>query len=338
MSELTNTANPIPYPVRPMSFGEILDRIFQLLRRNFWLLIGVAGALSAAVVAMYALLMGAMFATIGLHPQDPPNPVVMLSVMAPVYLISIVLMLIVYPLYSAAGSYAATSAAEGRKVTVREAYRVAWKHAGRYIWLYFLRVLYLVVPMMIAAAVAGGGFFLISREEGTSVGGILLVVLGVLGYLGALIFGIVMMVRWALSYPACVTEGLKASAALKRSSQLTTGARWRIVGIAAVIYAFFMVAEIASMIAFEVIGVVGALIGVAMHISLQSPAGYIAAGLFAACGLVGLFFLMAILWASYSVSFAVIYLDQRVRLEGYDIERMMQAAGMSQSPDAGEPA
>jgi len=92
------------------------------------------------------------------------------------------------------------------------------------------------------------------------------------------------------------------------------------------------------MIAFEVIGVVGALIGVAMHISLQSPAGYIAAGLFAACGLVGLFFLMAILWASYSVSFAVIYLDQRVRLEGYDIERMMQAAGMSQSPDAGEPA
>jgi uncharacterized membrane protein len=103
-------------------------------------------------------------------------------------------------------------------------------------------------------------------------------------------------------------------------------------------YAFFMVAEVASVIVFEVVGVVGAVIGVALHISLQSPAGYIAAGLFAACGLVGMFFLMAILWASYSVCFSVLYLDQRVRLEGYDIVRMMRAAGMEQDGSSGEPA
>ena len=195
MSEITNAASLIPHPVRPMSFGEILDRILQLLRRNFWLLIGVAGVMSAAVVVIYGLMMGVMFSTIGLHPQSPPDPMVMLSVMGPIYLVSLVLMLVVYPMYAAAGSYAATSAAEGRKVTVREAYSVAWKHAGRYIWLYILRVLCLLAPVLPVAAVGVGGFFLVSRAEGTSVAGILLIVLGVLGYIGALIFGILMMLQ-----------------------------------------------------------------------------------------------------------------------------------------------
>jgi hypothetical protein len=39
----------------------------------------------------------------------------------------------------------------------------------------------------------------------------------------------------------------------------------------------------------------------------------------------------------YATGFTLFYYDQRVRKEGYDIERMMQAAGMSQPTPVLEP-
>lgn len=338
MSESANAVQQIPHPVRPMMFGEILDRIFQLLRRNFWLLIGIAGVPSAAFIALYGLMMAVMIPTIGVHPQTPPDPGVLLPMLGIIELLLFAVMVVVYPLYAAAGSHAAISAAEGRKVTVRAAYGVAWQRAGSYIWLYVLRILYFLAPIVLICVLIGVGIFLTSRGGGASVAGILLIVLAVLGYLGVTVFAILMMLRWALAYPASVVEGLTASATLKRSSQLTKGAKGRIFLVALVIYAFAFVLEFALMIVFEVVGVIGALVGKAQHISLESPAGFIPVGLFAACGLFALFFFMATMWASYSVSFSVLYLDQRVRLEGYDIERMMQAAGMEQAESGGAPA
>jgi hypothetical protein len=321
-----------------MAFGEILDGIFQLLRRNFWLFITIAGIPAGAFIACYALIVGVIFSTTGFHPHTPPNPMAILALLGPAYLVILLLMVVVYPLFAAAGSYAATSAAEGRRVTARESYGAAWRHAGRYIWLYVLRALYVTIPMLLAFALIAAGVFLLSRSESVNAGGIVLIVLGALGYLGALVFALVVMLRWALVFPACVVEGLTASAALRRSSQLTVGAKGRIFLVALVIYAFTMALEIAAMIIFDLIAAVGALAGMALHISLQSPVGYLAAGLFAVCTLVAMFFYLALIWASYSIAFSILYVDQRVRLEGYDIERMMQAAGMYQPPDTGEPA
>jgi len=53
---------------------------------------------------------------------------------------------------------------------------------------------------------------------------------------------------------------------------------------------------------------------------------------------VGVVFSNALIGPIYAIGLTLFYYDQRIRKEGYDIEWMMQAAGLLPQQTAGEPA
>ena len=134
--------------------------------------------------------------------------------------------------------------------------------------------------------------------------------------LGALVFGIIMSLRYALAVPACTVENLKARDAIRRSIQLSKGSRGRI----------FMLGLLALIIQLGLTGITQGffvVVGIKHHGVL--PVWMSVMQQFLA------FLTNTFVAPIYATGFTLFYYDQRVRKEGYDIERMMHTAGMTPS-------
>jgi hypothetical protein len=308
-----------------MTFGQILDRIFRLVRANVrpFLAIGifpifVVIAFEAAVFG--ALFLAGFFAHFPAHPN--PDPTVFIWTIVPIYLLFMPIMFIVYGLYYGASTYAAVQADHGMKVTAGEAFRHAWSKLGRYIWLYFLRVLIIALPILAGVLVIGLGalllvYFSSNRDLSNPSPAALffLIPLAILFYIGAFVYAILMSLRYALAFPACVHENITASQALKRSGKLTNGAKGRIFLTVLVIYAI----AYAAMLILEAVALVlvafGAL-AVGGHVQAHLPLTITLAVIAGIVILALIFLWSALLMAAYSIAFAVIYRDQCLRQDG----------------------
>ena len=135
--------------------------------------------------------------------------------------------------------------------------------------------------------------------------------------LGAIIYAIIMGLRYSLAVPACVVENLKARQAIRRSIDLSKGARGRIfllgllaiaiqIGLVLVTQLFFIVATVQH------------------H-------GVLPVGVRALQQIVA-FFTNTFVGPIYATGLTLFYYDQRVRKEGFDIEWMMQSAGLTPPP------
>ena len=64
-----NRENPMPAALRPMNLGEILDRTFEIYRRGFLLLLGIALLPLAGSLALY--LLSLFLEALAPHPNLP---------------------------------------------------------------------------------------------------------------------------------------------------------------------------------------------------------------------------------------------------------------------------
>lgn len=103
------------YEIRAMSFGEILDTGFQLLRNHFGLLVGLSLVLYAPVALLQILVAGST------STGEAPSVGVAIFGMLPLGLT----ILIVAPIVSAANTYAIGKLYLGEKVEFADAWRVA---------------------------------------------------------------------------------------------------------------------------------------------------------------------------------------------------------------------
>jgi hypothetical protein len=250
MSDL-NLPTP-PYPpapeaqasehVFPMTFGQILDRIFRIMRTH-WKPFTVIGMVPMSVLfAFYTLFFGALYlAGVFKHPPAQPNVTGMLWTVFPLGLLFVPVMLLMYGLYYGASSYATLRADYGFKVTAGEAFRHAWSRVVRYVWLMVLRGLIVAIPIFVLAVAVGVGALFLGfiPKEGTPgpAALFLLIPLVVLFYIGAFVYAIIMTLRLSLAFCASVHEGLTATQAIKRSGVLTRGAKGRIFLVLLIIYA-----------------------------------------------------------------------------------------------------
>jgi hypothetical protein len=170
--------------------------------------------------------------------------------------------------------------------------------------------------LVIELVMFGGMGLLTAAHTEISPGLFFLVPLEVLLFIAAMVYGVIIGMRLSLAFPASLAEGLTARAAITRSGQLTRGAKGRIFLVLLVIYAIGYAAEMAGFLVLAAIIGVGALILAALNVTLASVAGIAAAALAALCFFAFLYLLMALLWAAFSTAFAVLYHDQRLRIEG----------------------
>jgi Na+/proline symporter len=129
-----------------------------------------------------------------------------------------------------------------------------------------------------------------------------------------IIYAILMGLRYSLAIPACVVEDIKARQAIRRSIELSKGSRGRIfilgllivvvqVGLILIAQLFFIVAAVKS--------------HGALPLWVRVLQQFVS------------FLTNSFIGPMYATGLTLFYYDQRVRKEGFDIELMMRAAGMT---------
>jgi hypothetical protein len=302
-----------------MTFGQIFDRTFQLMRDNLRLLLGIAAVPSAAIFVVVGIVFGLMSAEIipqiahkTATPAAPPTYAVFFIFAA--YLIFPV----IYALYMPAAGYAATQVDRGVAATFRESYAVAWRRFGRYLWLMILGILYVIVPVVACALIVGLVALLLHFAMSASSGDtavIVLIPLAVLLYIAALVCSILMMLRISLAYPACVVEELSAWNSLKRSVKLTIGAKGRIFLVLLVVYALTYLVSLVCVAILCVVAALVAFVAILAHVTVGSPAFYVLIGLAILGYLLVLIATCLFSYAAFTTALAVLYHDQRLRTE-----------------------
>ncbi|HVN28634.1 MAG TPA: hypothetical protein VMT64_09120 [Candidatus Binataceae bacterium] len=186
------------YDIRPLSFGEILDRAFRVYLDNFVLLFGI----SAIVLIPSGILLAAM-------PVLGPGIAGGLNVL---------ILLLAGPVMHAALVIAVAEAYLGRPVTIADAYRSVRPIIFPFIGTYLLTALVFVIPGLIFG-------ILIAVSAGVSRG--LFVVMLAASVVAAIYF----LVCWALIGPVMIVEHRFARTALSRSRALVVDSWWLTVGI-----------------------------------------------------------------------------------------------------------
>ncbi|HEY2469342.1 MAG TPA: hypothetical protein VGI45_16095 [Terracidiphilus sp.] len=315
--------------LRPLTLGEILDRTAELYRNNFFLLAGISSVYAGILLVLSLAQIGVQQALLASHVGGKPIVVSVVGV--------IVLWLVIFVaggLAIAANTRAVGWVHLGEPASINAAYQAILPRTGRYLWLMTMTYFRAWFPFALVYAAYAALVFTYVRPKGLltphptahtqadmqtmmifGVATLAFLVLALAGF----VYGVIMSLRYSLAVPACTVENLKARAAIRRSIQLSKGARGRI----------FMLGLLAGVIQIGLTGITQGffvVIGIKHHGAI--PVWMSVMQQFLA------FLTNTFVQPIYATGFTLFYYDQRVRKEGYDIERMMQTAGMVQVESA----
>lgn len=312
-------------PLRPSTLGEILDRTANLYRSRFLVFFGIA-AVPAAVVLGFA---GGFVLLIAWAGTTGPSGTVFVGLGAILLsLIALPLMIAANALSGAALCHAAGALTMGGTIAIRPAFKAVWSRGWRYIGLYLLQMLIIFgAPAIIAFVLLMilGMIAAFSAQAGGAAAGVFAGGLMFLLFLGIFVYVIWMLLKLCLAFPIAVAEQAGVGAALKRAWTLSRGACWRMLVL-------FLLGLVISWIASFML-MIPLIIAMAVVPSLNSPqhaqtVGTAAIILYYAIS----FAVQALTWPIYAIALMLFYYDQRIRKEGFDIELMMQRAGMVAVP------
>ena len=307
-------------PLRPLSTGELLDRAFSLYRRNFLLFAGIAAPAPAIYIA-FQLLAAVTFRA----PAAAAGKVTGVGALANMpalfagLFVAIVAYLIGFAITQAAGIRAVSAVHLSQPTSIGECYRSLRGRFGTIIGVFlstFIRVfggsfILMVIAVFIMAFAIGGGAVL--GKGMAIVGGIV----GTIAIVAAALLAITLFVRYSLAVQACVAENLKVRASIKRSVFLSKGSRSRILTV----YSLFVVLNwIVSFAIGILVGVVIVKLGPGVTSNVLTYGATFIAGV-----LVG---------PLPTIGMSLVYYDERVRKEAFDLQLMMSALEPAQAASA----
>ena len=313
--------------LRPMTLGEILDRTAQLYRSNFLLFAGIFAVYSGVALVLGLVQIGM---SVLLKAQHMATAEIFVS--ASINVINLLLMFLLFGAATAAISRAVAWVNLGEPATIRGAYASTLPRLGRYLWLMIITFFRVWLPFVLFYAVYFGFLLYYGFNRMGARTGAAKLPAGAANPQDALIFGLVscvfllllipvivytilMSLRYALAIPACVVENLKARQSIRRSIELAKGAWGRI----------FLLMLLIGVIKLVFIVLTQFFVFVA---AFKHPGQQLGPGLLALSQVIG-FFTNSFLEPIWGAGITLFYYDQRVRKEGYDIEWMMQAAGLT---------
>ena len=314
--------------LRPMALGEILDRTAQLYRRNFWQFAGVAAMPIGVIIAITALGGGSIFLVPGIRGGSESGFLVGAALV--LFLIVAVPIYIAAAVFSYAGlAQAAVTAQRGDKVSIREALNSVRPCFWRYLWFIVLQGIVVgLAPGVIAAGVVGALLYLEHITHGNLATSALLGFLIFVVIATAGVFIVWLALSYSLGFAVCVVEKKPAWESLQRSWKLSQGTRGRIFVMYLLVIALVLAVSMVAAIPFLVI--------VAIVSSQGNRAEYATIAILAAeiTRAVTDFVLQAVLAPVSWIALVLFYYDQRIRKEGFDIEWMMERAGLGRPAPA----
>jgi MFS family permease len=305
--------------LRPSTLGEILDRTAELYRRHFLRLVGVAAAPMGAMMAVAALFVLFIFAIPGISGQQFAMTALLVGALV---LVGVPVILAASVFSQGALASMAIKAHMGEQPTVRAALLSVWPRFWRYLWLMILMGIFVaLIPMAAASILIAILAGLAALAKGGSAAPLAFLIF--LVFAATVVVVVERAICYSLAFPVCVAEDRSAWKSLRRAAELSKGARWRIFVMFLLILALTMVASIVVAIPFLIVVTVVTAVG---HGTQYASAFLIIAGVIRFLA----DFALQILITPVSVmALVVFYYDQRIRKEGFDIERMMQAAGLT---------
>ena len=319
--------------LRPLTLGEILDRTAQLYRTHFVLFAGIFALYAGVQLVLNLLLIGQKELLTMWHLTEKLQWLTWTTTG-----ISILVFFLLLGLSVAAISRAVAWVHLGEPASIRGAYMSILPRTGRYLWLMTITFFVVWTPLVIVYAGYFGFMAFHVKGYGTPAGVanqqaamsdpktmILIGVASVLFFLlliPAGVYSTLMGLRYSLALPACVVENLPARASLRRAIDLSKGARGRI----------FVLALLIGAIKICLAGVTQ----IFVFISVFKHHGQISTEISVISQIIS-FFTTTFLGPIWATGITLFYYDQRVRTEGFDIEWMMQAAGLTVPAPQHEP-
>lgn len=309
----------------PSTLSEILDLTIQIYRRRFLVFAGLAAAPYAAVLIPVCtfLLLGWWLGNFNSGPGKiaaiPILAILGVVVAAPVWIG-------VTALATGALNHAASHRYFGDRITIRGAWKEAWARGWSYAGLYVLEVLMTwVAPVFVCTLVFVGvaAMAALGRNSGLGASAGVLLGLGAAVLVGGLIaYGLWMLLRLALAFPACVVERISVMDALRRGPSLSRGTKGRI-------FLLYLLGGILNYL-LSLVVTLPLTIALALIPALQGPQhAQAAATLTLIVGYGTGLAAQALTKPVYAIAFVLFYFDQRIRHEGFDIEWMMMRAGLT---------
>ncbi len=312
-------------PLRPLGVGEILDGAITALRQNPKLMLGIS-AIFAAVTQLIAVPVQSLL--MGDQPLVPPPtatgapPAVDAAALVNQFVsmgITVLTTVIAVTVLTGILTVGVSRAVLGERISPGQ----AWSEAKRRLpALAGVTVAVTLLQLFVVACAAAPAVLLALSGAGA----ITLVSVGLLALLVAVAVMVYVYVVFALAPVAAVLERQPVGKALSRSRSLVRGSFWRMFGILLLIN---VLAQLMSLVAFPflvVAMVVAATLGDGGGIYLYDWIPMTIMG-------VGSIVAATVAWPFTAVSIVLLYVDQRIRREGLDIE--LARAATAGAPAAG---
>jgi membrane-anchored glycerophosphoryl diester phosphodiesterase (GDPDase) len=174
--------------------------------------------------------------------------------------------------------------------------------------------LLVVLIAMILLAIVSAAF-----HHGSPAAAFVLMPAVILAFIGAYFWMFVLMLRLSLAFPASIAEDLPAVEAIRRSGQLTRGAKGRIFLVMLIVYAGMYLAMLVTGAVIALLGALAALVFGGLPHEIAPPLRYLGFVF-----LIPIWLAMMVLWialpmAAVVTALAVFYRDQRLRIDGVSL-------------------
>ena len=272
----------MPALLRPLTLGELLDRVFQLYRSRFALFAGIS-----AIAYLPAFFMQTIIVWI---PKVTSASGAITA--AGGYIVLLIVRYLALSAAIAATITVVSAAYLEQPITVRQAYAR-------------------VSGMMVRIS-------LIMFGMGLGIG---------LGFVLLIVPGVILALMWALAIPVAVLEDTGFGESLSRSRYLTAGHRGRVFAIFLLYFALLLALEFA----------IGAPIGAIAAIKGASANPSAFPTIFLVLTFVVGFVVATLVTPVLTISLSLMYYDERVLKEAFDIQLMMNAVS-GNPPQAGSSA
>lgn len=318
-------------PLRPLNVGEVLDGAFQAARRNGKAMFGsalifqlVSAALVFVVTALFFGQLGVSLMNGSLANSEPSNAEISALLMTMVQYFGILTILgfvtiLAQVVLEGALAVPVLRAVLNRKTSFTDMWRLARPRIGT---LLLLALLYSAATL-VAVALYAGIVIALSFGVGnlSQAGNVFIVVaLALLLSLPFLVVGVWLGTKLIVAPSAIIVENVGVRAAIRRSWQLTGGNWWRTFGIT--LLAAVIAGVIGSVISMP-LGFASGLIG---EMSMSSPEQIMSTTLIVQ----GIGSLLGALVGAVTLAFqsgvtALLYVDLRMRRDGFDISLLAEA-------------
>jgi hypothetical protein len=304
-----------------MNLGEILDRTFEIYRSGFWAFVAV-GLMPALVVRVLRLTDAHWFhlfdSAVRNNDYAPGRYMTSMVFSLGYYHFSSFVGLLLYPVVLKLAS----GKIFNEETSIREGFKLLGSRWKSFLWLATLKLVIGLVIVEVLTAVSlgltmdgldalGAESFLNGLRSDVVVG--LWVAAGFATFLwiGSAL---------SLSIPAAIFEGLMGFRALRRSWKLTRTSRRRIA------LAWLTVATASWLLSTSFQWLLRSVVALVLR---AAPSHWVGYTLYPILSQVLNTVLATVVAPIYPIAVTLFYYDQRIRLEGYDIERMMTAAGLN---------